>query len=114
MKRKLTGRTRRKVRIRRKVQGTPARPRLTVFRSSKHIYAQVIDDTQGQTIVSASSAKAEAEGSKLEAAKVVGDQVAKACLQKGVEQVVFDRSGYQYHGRVRALAESAREAGLKF
>lgn len=114
MKRRLTGRTRRKVRIRRKVHGTAVRPRLTVFRSSKYIYAQVIDDTEGRTIASASSAKATVEGNKLDAAKAVGDRVAKACLEKGVEQVVFDRSGYQYHGRVRALAESAREAGLKF
>lgn len=114
MKRRLTGRARRRVRIRRKVHGTAVRPRLTVFRSSKHIYAQVIDDTEGRTIASASSARAAADGNKLDAAKAVGDQVAKACLEKGVEQVVFDRSGYQYHGRVRALAESAREAGLKF
>jgi len=112
MKRKLTGRARRKVRIRKKVFGTTERPRLCVFRSAKHIYVQVIDDTQGRTIAAASSAKQ--EGSKVSTAKAVGTDVAKACLDKGVEQVVFDRGGYRYHGRVRALAESAREAGLKF
>ena len=110
---KLTGRARRKMRIRKKVHGTSERPRLSVFRSSKHIYAQVIDDSRGATIAHASSA-AGAGGSKVEAAKSVGSTVAKACIDKGVEQVVFDRSGYRYHGRVRALAESAREAGLKF
>jgi large subunit ribosomal protein L18 len=113
MQKKVTGRARRKLRIRKKVQGTTARPRLAVFRSSKHIYAQVIDDTQGTTIAQASSVTADG-GSKVEAAKSVGDAVAKACIDKGVEQVVFDRGGYRYHGRVRALAESAREAGLKF
>ena len=113
MQKKVTGRARRKLRIRKKVQGTTARPRLAVFRSSKHIYAQVIDDTQGTTIAQASSTKG-ADGNKLDVAKSVGSAVAKACIDKGVEQVVFDRGGYQYHGRVRALAESAREAGLKF
>ncbi len=114
MHKKLTGRTRRRLRIRKKVQGTPQRPRLCVFRSSKHIYAQVIDDTQGTTIAHASSAAEPAAGSKVDLAKSVGIAVAKACMEKGVEQVVFDRGGYQYHGRVRAVAESAREAGLKF
>lgn len=113
MQKKVTGRTRRKLRIRKKVQGTAERPRLSVFRSSKHIYAQVIDDASGTTIAQASSTKG-ADGSKLDVAKSVGSAVAKACIDKGVEQVVFDRGGYQYHGRVRALAESAREAGLKF
>ena len=104
MHKKLTGRARRKLRIRKKVQGTAQRPRLAVFRSSKHIYAQVIDDAQGTTIAHASSV----------AASGAGSAVAQACIDKGVEQVVFDRGGYRYHGRVRALAESAREAGLKF
>ncbi len=113
MKRKVTGRTRRKLRIRNKVHGTSERPRLSVFRSSKHIYAQVIDDSQGTTIAQASSVSGPG-ASKVEAAKSVGSAVAKACIDKGVEQVVFDRGGYRYHGRVRALAESAREAGLKF
>jgi large subunit ribosomal protein L18 len=113
MQKKVMGRTRRKMRIRKKVHGTAERPRLAVFRSAKHIYAQVIDDTQGTTIAHASSVTGSG-ASKVEAAKSVGDAVAKACIDKGVEQVVFDRGGYRYHGRVRALAESAREAGLKF
>ncbi|MEM8609064.1 MAG: 50S ribosomal protein L18 [Myxococcota bacterium] len=113
MRQKVTGRARRKLRIRKKVQGTAERPRLSVFRSAKHIYAQVIDDVGGRTIAAASSVSA-GEGSKVDVAKSVGDTVAKACIDKGVEQVVFDRGGYRYHGRVRALAESAREAGLKF
>ena len=113
MQKKVTGRARRKLRIRKKVHGTSERPRLSVFRSSKHIYAQVIDDTSGRTLAQASSS-AQAQGSKVEVAKSVGSALAKACIDKGVEQVVFDRGGYQYHGRVRALAESAREAGLKF
>ncbi|MBW2507286.1 MAG: 50S ribosomal protein L18 [Deltaproteobacteria bacterium] len=113
MQKKVTGRTRRKLRIRKKVYGTSTRPRLAVFRSSKHIYAQVIDDSQGKTIAHASSVTGPS-ASKVDSAKSVGSAVAKACIDKGVEQVVFDRGGYRYHGRVRALAESAREAGLKF
>jgi len=114
MQKKVTGRARRKRRIRKKVQGTDQRPRLSVFRSAKHIYAQVIDDVDGRTIAAASSVSGADDGSKVEAAKAVGANLAKACIDKGVEQVVFDRGGYRYHGRVRALAESAREAGLKF
>ncbi|MGB8222651.1 MAG: 50S ribosomal protein L18 [Polyangiales bacterium] len=114
MHKKLTGRDKRKLRIRKKVSGTTERPRLCVFRSTKHIYAQVIDDTQGKTIAHASSIVAHATGNKVDVAKSVGSAVAKACIDKGVEKVVFDRGGYRYHGRVRALAESAREAGLKF
>ena len=114
MHKKLTGRDRRKLRIRKKVQGTAQRPRLAVFRSSKHIYAQVIDDAQGTTLAHASSVAASSAGNKVDVAKSVGSAVAQACIDKGVEQVVFDRGGYRYHGRVRALAESAREAGLKF
>ncbi|MDH4281321.1 MAG: 50S ribosomal protein L18 [Myxococcales bacterium] len=114
MQQKLTGRARRQKRIRKKVHGTTERPRLCVFRSSKHIYAQVIDDTHGITIAQASSVAESAGGNKVEVAKSIGSAVAKACIGKGVEQVVFDRGGYRYHGRVRALAESAREAGLKF
>ena len=113
MRNKVTGRARRKLRVRKKVRGTSERPRLAVFRSAKHIYAQVIDDSRGATIAHASSVTGQ-EGSKVEVAKSVGSAVAKACIDKGVEQVVFDRGGYRYHGRVRALAESAREAGLKF
>ena len=114
MRRKVTGRARRKLRIRKKVQGTSARPRLSVFRSAKHIYAQVIDDVGGRTIAAASSVGQETGANKVDTAKSVGTLVAKTCLDKGVEQVVFDRNGYRYHGRIRALAESARDAGLKF
>lgn len=113
MEKKVTGRVRRRMRIRKKVHGTSERPRLCVFRSAKHIYAQVVDDTQGKTIAHAASVSG-ASGNKVDAAKQVGSAVAKACIEKGVEHVVFDRGGYRYHGRVRALAESAREAGLKF
>lgn len=111
--RKLRGRARRKVRIRKKVQGTAERPRLSVFRSHKQIYAQVIDDTQGKTLASACT-KGASDGGKIDSAKAVGSDLAKACLDKGIEKVVFDRSGYRYHGRVRALADAAREAGLNF
>ena len=110
-------RTRRKKGIRRTVFGVPARPRLTVFRSAKHIYAQVINDLTGRTIVSASttekSGKA-ANGGNCDAAKAVGTTLAGRARQEGIEAVVFDRNGYQYHGRVRALAEACREGGLKF
>jgi large subunit ribosomal protein L18 len=110
------GRERRKRRIRKKVHGTPERPRLTVFRSAKHIYAQVIDDAAGATLASASTMlkTVAAEGNKTTSAKAVGQAVAKACLDKGIASVVFDRNGYRYHGRVRALADAAREAGLQF
>jgi large subunit ribosomal protein L18 len=107
------------VRMRKKIAGTPERPRLAVHRSSKHIRAQVIDDQSGRTIVSASSLDTEVRakikgGGNIAASKVVGKIVAERAKEKGVEKVVFDRGGYQYHGRVQALAESAREAGLKF
>ena len=107
------------VRVRTKVSGTTDRPRLCVFRSLKHIYAQVIDDSNGQTIVSASTVDKElreavAKGSNIDAATKVGQLVAQRALAKGVAQVVFDRGGYIYHGRVKNLAEAAREAGLKF
>lgn len=101
-------------RMRRKVNGTPERPRLAVFRSNKHIYAQIIDDTVGRTLVAASTLEFEAEGTKTEAAKQVGDLVAKKALEKGIKQVVFDRGGNIYHGRIQALADGAREAGLDF
>jgi len=121
MGQKLVGRERRKLRIRKKVQGTEERPRLTVFRSARHIYAQVIDDVKGQTLVHASTLSkdlaAPAEGKpakKTDKAKQVGALVAKMCLSKNITFVVFDRNGYQYHGRVSALAQAAREAGLKF
>jgi large subunit ribosomal protein L18 len=116
---KTESRSRRKLRIRKKVSGTSERPRLTVFRSSKHIYAQVIDDSKASSLAVASTlSKAlagELEGkSKQDAAKVVGTAIASACKDKGITQVVFDRNGYAYHGRVSALANAAREAGLEF
>jgi large subunit ribosomal protein L18 len=107
------------VRMRKTLEGTPERPRLCVHRSSRHIRAQVIDDQSGRTIVSASSLDAEVKalikgGGNIAASKVVGKIVAERAQAKGVDKVVFDRGGYQYHGRVQAVAEAAREAGLKF
>lgn len=112
----VTGRARRKRRIRKKIEGTTERPRLTVFRSTKHIYGQVIDDSQAKTLAAFSSASkdAAAEGDKKSRAKSVGEGLAKLCKDKGIEQVVFDRNGYLYHGRVKAFAEGAREGGLNF
>jgi large subunit ribosomal protein L18 len=115
----LTGRERRKFRIRNKISGTEERPRLTVFRSARHIYAQVVDDVDGRTIAAASTLSRDLKGTlesdtKMDAAKKVGALVAKICLEKKVEKVVFDRNGYLYHGRVKALADAAREAGLNF
>jgi large subunit ribosomal protein L18 len=112
----IVGRERRKLRIRRKISGTAERPRLTVFRSAKHIYAQVIDDAAGTTVAHASTTKkgAASDGTKSDDAKKIGNTIAKALLAKGISQVVFDRNGYLYHGRVRALADGAREGGLKF
>jgi len=98
--------------IRKKVSGTSERPRLAIFRSNKEIYAQVIDDVNGNTLASASSK--EAKGTKTEQASVVGKLIADNAKKAGVETVVFDRGGFLYHGRVKALADSAREAGLKF
>ncbi|RMF84075.1 MAG: 50S ribosomal protein L18 [Nitrospirae bacterium] len=118
MKRHLTGRARRAVRVRKKVSGTPERPRLSVFRSHRHIYAQVIDDVAGHTLAAASTLDSEAgiQGSTgtRDAAAAVGALVARRALEKGISKVVFDRAGYRYHGRVAALAEAAREAGLQF
>jgi large subunit ribosomal protein L18 len=115
----LVGRERRKLRIRRKLSGTAERPRVTVFRSLKHIYAQAIDDVTGNTLAHMSTLTADVKGAisesdKTDAAKKVGAALAKALLAKGVTQVVFDRNGYLYHGRVSALADGAREGGLKF
>ena len=103
-------------RVRGKVSGTPERPRLNVFRSETNIYAQIIDDTKGVTLVSASSLEKgfEGPGSNCEAAKKVGEAIAERAKAKGIETVVFDRGGYLYHGRVKALAEGAREGGLQF
>lgn len=106
-------------RVRRKISGTTQRPRLSVFRSSNNIYAQIIDDTNRVTLVAASSLEAEVKGAvnhtgNKEAAKLVGQLVAKKAVEKGITEVVFDRGGYLYHGRIKELAEAAREAGLKF
>lgn len=108
---------RRHARVRRRVKGTPERPRLSVFRSNQHIYAQVIDDTEHRTLASASTldeATKAKSGSTVEAAAEVGKLIAERILEKDISQVVFDRGGKLYHGRVAALAEAAREAGLKF
>jgi large subunit ribosomal protein L18 len=115
----IVGRERRRLRIRRKISGTSERPRLSVFRSARHIYAQVVDDVAGKTVAHASTLSRDVRGeveeaSKLDAAKTVGQTIAKMLLAKGIDKVVFDRSGYLYHGRVRALADAARAAGLKF
>ncbi len=112
-------RLRRKKRIRKKVAGTAERPRLSVFRSAKHIYAQVIDDTTQRTVATASTLSVELRSSgagltKREAARKVGEFVARRCLDKQIHKVVFDRSGYIYHGRVLELAQAARKAGLEF
>ncbi len=111
-------RARRHRRIRKVVSGTLARPRLNVFRSLKHIYAQVIDDSRGVTLAAASSVeaglRAGTTGPKTDRARVVGDLVAHRALERGIEKVVFDRGGYLYHGRVKALADAARAAGLSF
>ena len=110
----------RQARVRKKVSGTPERPRLSVFRSLKHIYAQVIDDTTGHTIVAASSQEAlkgnagDGAGSKTDVSAVVGKTLAERALAAGVKQVVFDRGGCKYHGRVKALADGSREGGLQF
>ena len=117
---KLVSRLKRKRRIRKKIFGTANMPRLVVFRSAKHIYAQLIDDDAGVTIASASSQskaireKAAEFESKCDVAKAVGQAIAASGKEKGVEKVAFDRGGYIYHGRVKALAEGAREGGLKF
>lgn len=109
-------RTRVHQRIRRKLRGTSERPRLAVFRSLAHIYAQVIDDAQGKTLVAASSADKShrTNGGNLAAAKAIGKAVAERAKEQGITKVVFDRGGYQYHGRVKALADAARAAGLEF
>jgi large subunit ribosomal protein L18 len=110
-------RRRRHLRIRKRLSGTTARPRLCVFRSLNQIYAQVIDDTSGRTVAAASSLDAalrSASGSKTDRAKAVGSAIAERAKAAGIDEVVFDRGGYMYHGRVKALADAAREAGLEF
>ena len=110
-------RTRRKIGIRKRVSGDSSRPRLTVFRSAKHIYAQVIDDLSGRTIVSASTVEKAGKsdnGGNCKAAESVGSSLAQRAIEQGVSQVVFDRNGFRYHGRIKALADAARKAGLQF
>jgi large subunit ribosomal protein L18 len=117
-------RRRRQERVRKKVQGTPARPRLSVFKSAKHIYGQLIDDVSGHTLAAASSLGLsfreraqdieKASGGNIGGAKIVGELIAEQAHAKGITRVVFDRNGFLYHGRVKALAEAAREAGLEF
>jgi large subunit ribosomal protein L18 len=120
MSKKLDGRARRRRRVRKKVFGSPQRGRLSVFRSHSHIYAQIVDDVQGQTLASASSLKLadlsakEGESQHIAQARAVGQRLAERAKEKGIESVVFDRGGYRYHGRVAALATGARDAGLKF
>ena len=117
VKEKRYRRLRIKKRIRKKVFGTPERPRLSVFRSNRYIYAQLIDDTQGRTLASASSREEEirtAGQTPMERSRLVGRKLAERAKALGIEKVVFDRNGYQYHGNVRALAEGAREKGLLF
>ena len=113
------GRLKRKKRIRKKITGTPQRPRLSVFRSAKHIYAQVIDDSKGQTLASASTLEqaltsSEEFENKIAKAVYVGKKVAERAQEKGIKTVIFDRNGFLYHGRVKAVSDGAREAGLKF
>jgi large subunit ribosomal protein L18 len=109
-------RKKRKMRIRKKINGTPERPRLVVFRSSKHIYAQIIDDLAGATLASASTLSLEGENIRLtiENAKLVGKKVAEEAIKKSITSVVFDRNGFVYHGRIKAVADGAREGGLNF
>jgi len=114
-----SARLHRHVRVRGKIEGTEAQPRLAVFRSLNHVYAQVINDSLGQTVVTTSTLDPEVKGqldgkSKTEQSKLVGTVAAQRALSKGIKKVVFDRGGFKYHGRVKALAEAAREAGLKF
>lgn len=112
-------RQRRHLRIRKRVQGVPDRPRLSVYRSVKHIYAQVVDDSSGRTLTAASSLDAEIRrqlphGGNVRAARMVGELLGRRALERGIKRVAFDRGGYRYHGRVAALADGAREAGLEF
>ena len=114
---KIKRRQRIKNRVRKIISGTESQPRLSVFRSNKEIYAQLIDDVSGNTIVSSSSTEKEiskVKGNKIETASVVGKKLAEKAVSKGIKQVSFDRSGYLYHGRVKSLADGAREGGLKF
>ncbi|MGL4772800.1 MAG: 50S ribosomal protein L18 [Clostridium sp.] len=113
---KKASRVKRHLRVRKKLSGTPERPRLAVYRSEKNIYAQIIDDVNAVTLVAASSLDKDfsAKGGNKEGAKLVGETIAKKAIEKGITEVVFDRGGYIYHGRIQELANAAREAGLKF
>ncbi|MCH8518552.1 50S ribosomal protein L18 [Candidatus Gracilibacteria bacterium] len=113
MLQKQANRLRRKIRVGSTITGTPTRPRLSVFRSNTHIYAQIIDDTTATTLLSSSDLKIKG-GTKVERAKEVGTQIAKLAGEKNISEVVFDRNGFLYHGRVKVLADAARDAGLKF
>jgi len=115
IKTKVGRRTRVKMRVRRKIEGTTSIPRLSVYKSNKAIYAQVIDDSKGHTVLSVSSTELDKKSSvKIETSKTVGKKVAERAIAAGINNVVFDRNGYLYHGNVKALAEGAREGGLKF
>ncbi|HEY5369113.1 MAG TPA: 50S ribosomal protein L18 [Hanamia sp.] len=117
MNSKVSARQKIRYRIRKKISGSPARPRLSVFRSNKDIYVQLIDDANGATIASASSRQkdiAAQKGNKVDTSKMVGEAIAKKSQELGISEVIFDRSGYLYHGRIKAVAEGAREGGLKF
>jgi len=119
LNKKKTARLKRKKRIRKKMSGTSERPRLTVFRSARHIYAQVIDDTRGVTLASVSSLEKDIKDApelkgKISVAGLAGKFLAERVMSKGITQVVFDRNGFRYHGRIKAVSDSAREAGLKF
>ena len=113
-------RHRRRKRVRKKIKGTPERPRLNVFRSSKHIYAQIIDDINARTLADASSLakdvkeNIQGQGGNRKGAAIIGESIAKHAIEKGIKQVVFDRNGFLYHGRIKAFADGAREGGLKF
>ncbi len=111
---RVTKRLKNRARIRKKVIGSEIRPRLCVFRSGRHIYAQVVDDTVGKTLVSFSTLEGNVNKKNLEAAKQVGAELAKRALEKNIKDVVFDRSGYVFHGRIKAVADGAREGGLSF
>jgi large subunit ribosomal protein L18 len=113
MIRKRAARVRRHQRVRRKIAGDSARPRLAVYRSNRHIYAQLVDDREARTLAQASSLEAKAKGDKKEAAKAVGELIARRAKEAGIERAVLDRGGRLYHGRIRALTEAAREGGLR-
>ena len=117
LRRKVKARLSRKKRVRAKVHGTPEHPRMSVFRSARHIYVQLIDDLESRTLISACSLSPElkdAPKGNIEGAKKVGELIAKKAMEKGITKVVFDRNGFKYHGQVKAVAEAAREGGLKF